>query len=70
MIEPAAYAWLYRNDKAWLDEQVARMTQAVGHSGLQIDWDTRDEALATEVRRLALDLATEMPGRTLRLWQL
>lgn len=70
MIEPAAYAWLYRNDKAWLDEQVAKMTQAVGHSGLQVDWDTRDEALATEVRRLALDLATEMPGRTLRLWQL
>ena len=70
MIEPAAFAWLYRNDKAWLDDQVASMTMAVRHAGLHVDWDSRDEALATEVRRIALELETEEPGKKVRLWHL
>jgi hypothetical protein len=70
MLEPAAYAWLYRNDKAWLDDQIVSMTMAVRHAGLHVDWDSRDEALATEVRRVALELETEEPGKKVRLWHL
>jgi hypothetical protein len=70
MLEPAAYAWLYRNDRTWLDEHVAGMTQAVRIGGLHVDWDSRDEALAMAVRRTALELEMEAPGRKGRLWQL
>lgn len=70
MLEPAAYAWLYRNDKTWLDDHVAGMAHAIRLGGLHVDWDSRDEALATAVRRTALELGIEAPGKKVRLWQL
>jgi hypothetical protein len=69
-LEPAAYAWLYRNDHAWLTGQAARMARSRRLGGLHVDWDARDQTLAIEVRRTALELAVSNPDTRIRLWQL
>lgn len=62
---PKLYAWLYRNDKAWLLQETARLpTGRIGNHS-NIDWDLRDqalEALATDALQqiLATDKGTEL----------
>ncbi|WP_183104076.1 TnsD family Tn7-like transposition protein [Mitsuaria sp. WAJ17] len=70
MAEPAAYAWLYRNDRDWLAENTAKMVRAVRLSQARVDWDARDRQLAGQVRQTALQML-EMQGiRHVRLSQL
>jgi hypothetical protein len=68
---PAAYAWLYRNDRQWLRENSPsdRAVAAEPRSS-SVRWDERDEALSLAVRRAVLRLSGERPGVPLRLWQL
>jgi transposase len=53
---PAAYAWLYRNDRAWLDTQVTTLPRKVRGNHSSVDWDARDAAFAraVDVTRQAL----------------
>lgn len=44
----ASYAWLYRNDRAWLSTQVARIPKAIGKRRV-VDWDQRDDDLCRKV---------------------
>lgn len=67
MLEPATYAWLYRNDRDWLAARTASMSRAVRVAAVRIDWDHRDVALADSVRRVALSLVEEAPQRHIRL---
>lgn len=46
---PAAYAWLYRNDRAWLADQLRQRPSAPVVHHLRVDWDERDHALAQRV---------------------
>lgn len=49
-IAPSAYAWLYRNDRAWLDASTRCLpTKRIGNHAA-VDWDRRDEVLAKEVQ--------------------
>jgi hypothetical protein len=70
LAEPAAYAWLYRNDRDWLHEQTMAMERVARSPPARVDWDLRDRQLSEQVRRLALDLYEAVPGRRIKLFQL
>jgi hypothetical protein len=67
---PAAYAWLYRNDRTWLQDQNRHLLMVARVSRSPVNWDERDNRLASEVRKLACQLSSESSGRPARLWQL
>ena len=46
---PAAYAWLYRNDRIWLEDQKSRLPNKVLGNHRQVDWAQRDEDLSKAV---------------------
>ena len=69
--EPAAYAWLYRNDRAWLRD---RTPPNVAHRGVPrkgaVRWDERDSVLSVAVQKAALELHGDSTPKQLRLWQI
>lgn len=70
-LEPAAYAWLYRNDREWLSGAVPALGEATHATRRSpVRWDERDRALSTAVQRAALALAESGKGKAVRLWQL
>lgn len=46
---PALYAWLHRNDRAWLDAQAVQMPKPV-RCYRHVDWDKRDDCLLRQVK--------------------
>lgn len=70
-LDPAAYAWLYRNDRAWLDaHKPERQISAIAPGQTRVMWDVRDEALSGEVARTGLDLKKRAGNRQIMLWQI
>jgi transposase len=70
-LDPAAYAWLYRNDRAWLDaHKPERQIPAIAPGLPRVMWDVRDEALSGEVARAGLDLKKRVGNRQIMLWQI
>lgn len=62
-LEPAVYAWLYRNDRAWLHETIANRPQAPSTPPLRRDWMTRDQTLSQLVHRAGYDwFSTHLKG--------
>lgn len=56
LIEPKAYAWLYRNDRVWLMEANEKARHPRGGNNSSVDWDARDRALAMACQSAALVL--------------
>lgn len=54
---PAAFAWLYRNDRAWLEEQAKRQPPAPKSNHARVDWDARDRAYASQIADACLSIA-------------
>ncbi|CAG8870737.1 TnsD family Tn7-like transposition protein [Pseudomonas fluorescens] len=52
---PGTYAWLYRNDKAWLLSQTTQLPAARQGNHSKIDWLARDRDLEQLVRRSLID---------------
>lgn len=70
-LDPSAYAWMYRNDRAWLDEHKPDRLAAVATSDMpRAMWDTRDAALSVEVERVVLELRQNGAIRRIKLWQI
>ncbi len=70
-LEPAAYAWLRRNDADWLkDINTARLECAVRSTGRSVDWNARDTQLAREVMRAMSELVDSSQRHGLRLFHL
>jgi hypothetical protein len=70
-LEPRAYAWLYRNDRAWLDSQKPIPLITVTSNGTtRIAWDDRDETLSAQVRRAVLDIQSSNKVKKLKLWEI
>ena len=67
LLEPAAYAWLYRNDRDWLDQQVPPRCPQRQPSSSRVDWERRDLELAHAVREAALQIATSRPDARINL---
>lgn len=67
---PAAYAWLRRHDRDWLDQNHPILTLTKRTDAPRVDWDSRDSALSAEVRRIAAQLAAESAISRVELWQI
>lgn len=50
------YAWLYRNDRAWMMENSVSIAKPVRNNHSSIDWDVRDSGLAKQVMDAAASL--------------
>lgn len=44
---PAAYAWLYRNDRSWLEDQKQQLPNKVLGNHRQVDWTERDRIFSS-----------------------
>ena len=70
-MNPAAYAWLYRNDPEWLSERSPKLERDTStQRGSSVQWDERDLVLSAAVAQAALKLAATPGRRPLKLWQL
>ncbi len=66
-LAPAAYAWLYRNDRSWLQSSIQARSLSPTISAQRRDWCQRDAALAQAVRIAALDWHMSHSGRHLTI---
>lgn len=67
---PTAYAWLYRNDRAWLQANRPNVaTRNTQHRPL-VRWEERDVTLSTQVQQAALALSRQQGIHRIFLWQL
>lgn len=70
-MEPRTYAWLYRNDRAWLDaHKPAAVPVSKRPRPSVVDWDARDERLSALVRDAGFRLMHEQGVRQIKFWQL
>jgi hypothetical protein len=69
-MSPAIYAWLYRNDRAWLGDSLKKLAPAVRTHPSPVNWAERDHQLANLVRKECLAIVEAHPGRPVALWQL
>jgi hypothetical protein len=70
-MQPAVYAWLYRNDRAWLADNAPHETHIEDvPRTTSVRWDERDRALSAAVLQVALELMKANGTRRLRLWHL
>lgn len=64
-LNPAVYAWLYRNDRAWLQSSIRDRSEPLVVAALRRDWQKRDAALAQAVRVSALEWHVAHPDKRL-----
>lgn len=57
-LEPAVYAWLYRNDGDWLQSE-CRRAAPMRTNNSHVQWDERDRQLSSMVHQAALALAEQ-----------
>lgn len=70
-LEPASYAWLYRNDRAWLDSHKPDQQALPARSGgLHVLWDERDQILSAEIIQAVRVLRKGAGARQVKLWQI
>jgi hypothetical protein len=70
-MEPVTYAWLYRNDHAWLvDHKPNPLSHRPSCRSQRVDWDARDHALSDQVRAVAYRLSQQLNGQRIKLWQI
>jgi len=69
-MQPAIFAWLYRNDKAWLQDFSRQLTPERKSNHAHVKWDSRDADLAAAIQRAALRIAERAATRTVKLSQL
>lgn len=51
---PKVYAWLYRNDKNWLNMQTSSLPRIKHGNNSKTDWAHRDKELCKEIRKVLL----------------
>lgn len=70
-MHPAVYAWLYRNDRAWLQENLpARRLDAQLKDKPRVAWDQRDLKLSAMVEAAVLEISSASGPSKIQLWQL
>lgn len=68
LLEPAVYAWLYRNDREWLNAHAG--PRPPGIPTVRVHWDQRDIELAHLVEQAALEIAQASPRKRISLQDL
>lgn len=67
-IAPAAYAWLYRNDRGWLTASIEAIPKIERGNHSKVAWDARDAALSQKVNEAAQRvLESNRTGKRVRL---
>jgi hypothetical protein len=67
---PAVYAWLYRNDRAWLTANIPpRLARKHAPRQLTLQWNTRDRALCDAVVKAGRALRAAGRPRPVALWR-
>jgi len=69
-LEPAVYAWLYRNDRHWLSKNSFAKCKFSNPYIPRSPWDERDAALSAAVALASLKLVPGLEKRALQLWHL
>lgn len=70
-LNPATYAWLYRNDREWLWGQKPAESNPSNQPGIKrVRWDERDHELSAAVQQTVHQLVTGDGHKKLMLWQL
>lgn len=64
-LEPAAYAWLYRNDHDWLKASLERVATAHRANHAAVRMERSDARMADVLRKVALSCSGEAPRRLL-----
>lgn len=68
-MDPSLYAWLYRNDRAWLEgHRPPPVTRS--KKPLRVQWDARDLALSAAVEQTLEKLRVPQQGKPVKLWQI
>lgn len=68
-LEPAAYAWLYRNDRSWL-LRICRRSRKARSPSMRVNWSERDRELCSRARAFAEMFASHHPRTRLSLSRL
>lgn len=66
-MQPAVFAWLYRNDRAWLESFNSQLKCAPRSPRARVNWDERDRQLAQSVCVARDQLSGARPARAIRL---
>jgi hypothetical protein len=66
----ATYAWLYRNDRAWLVSQADLSVPTRRCNNAAVNWQARDLALSAAVLKAGASLVAEAPEQRITLWRL
>jgi hypothetical protein len=67
---PATYAWLYRNDRAWLVERSKHVPTARLGNNSSLNWGERDRELSNALLKAGADMVAEAPERRITLSRL
>ena len=66
-LQPAVFAWLYRNDRSWLEDFNANLPRAARTNNSSIRWDVRDQQYSHAVESETLKLHLAQPDNRVRL---
>ncbi|WP_439641464.1 TnsD family Tn7-like transposition protein, partial [Nevskia sp.] len=66
-LQPAVFAWLYRNDRDWLEAFNTNLALAPRQGRNRVDWDCRDHELAHAIQVARASIAIERPDRAVRI---
>lgn len=66
-LQPAVFAWLYRNDRSWLEVFNANLPRAAKSNNSSIRWDVRDQHYSHAIETAALDLRSAPTDPRVRL---
>lgn len=69
-LAPATYAWLYRNDREWLQAHTPAPVSRASNVGGGSIWLRRDADLSAAVSRAAVELASHRDRQRVLLWEL
>jgi len=70
-LQPDVYAWLYRNERTWLDANKPPPFSKPGGSDVpRVAWDERDVNFSSMVRQVALDLDKPDRKHPIKLWEI
>ena len=67
---PASFAWLYRNDRDWLNETSSKFSKGIKTNNSNIKWDARDEDLSKLVQNAGLAIKSSSPSKRVTIGQL
>ena len=69
-MEPAVYAWLYRNDRSWLQTTREGVATVAPQQALRVDWLERDNELVTALRRAINEITSSKADEPMTIGRL